>query len=109
MFERELEVFVRDYRNRGICAHTACIRSLVTLVCTLVILRKCHRIDLSAVYEAHERELRSGKELLDHNLALSELVVEKHVLESLLRLLKSLRNHHALAGCESVILENDRE
>ena len=74
-----------------------------------MILREGHRIDIKSIHKAHEREFRTGQKLLHDHLALAELVVKKHVLECLLRLLESLRDNHTLSCCKSVILQNDRE
>ena len=109
LLEREFKVFISDERNRRIGTHASGVRSLVTLICTLVVLRKSHRIHIQSIHKTHERELRSCKKLLNHNLALSKLVIKKHILESFLCLFKSLRNHNTLSGSQTIILENDRE
>ena len=74
-----------------------------------MVLGKCHRIHILSVNKAHERELRTCKELLNYNLAFAELVVKKHILEGSIRLFQGLRNHNALSRSKSVIFQYHRE
>ena len=74
-----------------------------------MVLGKNHRNDFLPVHETEEGELRPGEEFLHDHLSVSEPVVEKHVPERLVGLLKILCNDNALSGCESVIFEYNRE
>ena len=73
-----------------------------------MVLRQCHRIDISTVHEAHEREFRACEEFFDNHLSFSELVIQEHILERFLSLFQSLGDHNSLAGCQAVIFEHYR-
>ena len=96
-------------REPGVGTHTSGIRALVAVEGTLVVLGKRHRIYLLSIHEAHEGELGSGEEVLDHYPALAETFVEQHHLQSLLSLPEVGGNHHSLACGETVIFEHCRE
>ena len=98
-----------DERKSGIGAHASGIRSPVAVEGALVVLGKRHRIDLFPVHEAHEGELGTGEEILDHYPALAEAFVEKHHLQGLLRFLEIGGYHHSLACSQSVIFQDCRE
>ena len=109
MLQGKSPILIGDERQTRVGAHTACVRSLVAIEGALVVLRKRHRIYLLAIHKAHERELGTGEEVFHHHLAIAEVRVGEHILEGSLGLLQILRNHHPLAGSESVVFEHGRE
>ena len=109
MFQGIFLIFGIDKRKSGIGSHSAGIGTLVTVEGALVVLGKNHRNDFLSVHETEEGELRPGEEFLHDHLAVSEPVVEKHIPERLVSLLKILCNDNALSGCEPVIFEDYRE
>ena len=74
-----------------------------------MILRQRHRIDTPAVDETHERELGPFEPILDHHLAVPELVVEQHVAQRGIGLLHRLRDDHTLACRQPVVFQHCRQ
>ena len=108
-FERIPLILRRNERQRGIGPHTARVGPLVAVEGALVVLRQRHRPHLAARHEAHERKFGSRKEVLDHDLAFAELVVEQHVFQCGVGLFQRLGDHHALAGRQPVVLQHRRK
>ena len=96
-------------RQRRVGAHAARIGPFVAIVGPLVILRQRHRIDTPAVDETHERELGPFEPILDHHLAVPELVVEQHVAQRGIGLLHRLRDDHTLACRQPVVFQHCRQ
>ena len=97
-----------DDRRRRIGAHAAGIRSLVAIEGALVILRRSQRERGRAVAEREERGLLAVKKFLDDQFGagLTEAAAQHHV-DRGFRFGQSLRDDHALAGRQSVGLDDD--
>ena len=109
LLHSKFEVLIGDKRQRGVSTHTACIRALIAIVGTLVVLCHRHRIDILALHKAHQRELRACQEVLHNHTALAEAIIEQHITQSLTSLIHRLGNNHALTCCQAVIFQHCRQ
>ena len=75
----------------------------------LVILRNRHRPEISAVDEAHQGEFLSIQEVLDNDLGAgrTEAMVDEDVLKCTLSGVLVHRHGHALAGGQTISLDDD--
>ena len=106
--QRELLVLGRDEGQGRIGSHAARIGTLVAVEGALVVLSQHHGPHLVTRDETHERKFGALEEILDDDLTLAETVVEQHPAQRLVGLLHRGGNHHALAGCQAVVLEHGR-
>ena len=109
MFQREIDVFLRDDGNGRIGAHSSGIGTFVPLEGTFVILGKDHRRYHKTIHKAHETEFRAGEEFFHHHLALAEALIQQHVFQRLFGLGGRLGDNHALAGGQAVVFQDHGE
>ena len=104
----------RDHRRRRVRTHAAGVGALVVVTQALVVLAGGERDDVLAVAQHDEARFLAFEELLDDDpraagvVLHAELVVEQHPVDSFARLRQGHRHHHALAGGQSVGLDDDR-
>ncbi len=109
MFQRKIDVFLRDDGNGRISAHSSGIGTFVAFESAFVVLGKDHRRNRKTVHKAHETELRSGEEFFHHHLALAEAFVQQHVFQRLFCLGGRFGNNHALTGGQAVVFQDHGE
>ena len=99
-----------DLRHRAVGAHAAGVRALVVVIGALVVLGDRHRPEVGAVHEAHQRELLTLQEVLDHHLGAgrTETVIDEDVLQRVQRGGLVHRHRHALARRQAVRLDHNR-
>ena len=74
-----------------------------------MVLGQRHRPDIGTRHETHKRELRPFEIILYDDAPVAELVVEKHVPQSSLRLLHTPGDDHPFPGRQAVVLEHRRQ
>ena len=102
-------ILLSDERKRSIGTHATCIRALIIVKSPLVILGENHRLHLRTIDKTKERKLRTGEELLHHYPAVTELVIQKHILQCSVSFLESFSYDNTLAGSKTVILQHNRK
>ncbi len=99
-----------DLGNGAVGAHAAGVGSFVVIVGALVVLGDGHGPEFGAADEAHEGEFLAFEEIFDNDLGagLAEAVVDEDVVESGDGGVDVHGDGDALAGGESVGLDDDR-
>ena len=102
-------ILLSDERKRSIGTHATGIRALIIVKSPLVILGENHRLHLRTIDKTKERKLRTREELLHHYPAVTELVIQKHILQCSVSFLESFSYDNTLAGSKTVILQHNRK
>ncbi len=104
--ERRVE---QKARREG--AHPARVRPLVTIERPLMVLRRRQRHRTAAVADREERHFRTGQAFLQHKpgTRVAELALLHRRAHSRLGRTAIGRNHHALAGCQPIGLDDERK
>ncbi len=99
----------RDDRRGRIGAHAAGVRALVAVEQTLVVLARRQRQHVLAVHHHDKARFLAVQEFLDHHAraGVAQFVVGEHGIDGRVRFFKRRCHDHALAGRESVGLDDD--
>ena len=109
IFSAEFIYLVCIERAWGKCSHSAFIQTLVTILCTLVILCGCHGTDSLSIYKRKYRNLTSCHEFLDdHGISgTAELFILHDLLHPVLSFFKVFADQHTLSKGKTVSFENN--
>ncbi len=105
------EHILRNDGRGGIRSHPACIRTFIAIKNALVVLGRREQHDILAIRHRQDGALLAVQKLLNQDFRprRAKLSIDEHIINGLLRLFARLSNNHALAGGESVRLNDDGE